>query len=166
MLLGVVIYYPVSPYMLMDDGLSGLWEVRDMDWGDILRSDHFKSLYQVHYFFLYLYWHVFGTNSFYHFIWFIFLMSVNLALINKTLPRLLALFGIEKSSLLVLFMSILLLIAPNNFENIAWAATSHYNLGMMFYLIMLNAFLRFVQGSRKWIYGFYISFFWGYSLSK
>ncbi len=129
-----------------------------MDWGDIIRSDNFKSLYQVHYFFLYLYYHVFGINSAYYFFWFVFLFSVNLTLFYTAMAQLFSLFGQAPSRFFFLLICILLLTAPNNFENVTWAATSHYNLGMLLFLVMLHSFLRYIDGAKIWFYFFYLSF--------
>lgn len=145
--------------MLIDDGISGLWEVRDMNMAEILRSSQFKSLYQLHYVSLALYWKVFGSNSQAYFIWFMCLQGLLATLMYIVLPKLVSLFKIEKTNFLFFLLGLLFICSPHNIENFAWAATSHYVLAFVFYFALLHYLVKALgakEGSIFWFYFFFV----------
>lgn len=144
--------------MLMDDGVSGLWEVKDMTWNDIFRSSEFKSLYQLHYVFLHTYLQIFGTNSVAYFIWFVLLQSAVLTAFYNSMPKLCELFGVTKTNVLFFIVAVLLMTSPHNMENVVWAATSHYNLAFLFYFILLGLFVHSFVGKRQFVILFHFIF--------
>ena len=156
--IGLLLYYPVSDYMLIDDGVSGLWEVKDMSWEEIFRSSEFKSLYQLHYVFLYGYYHVFGASSVAYYVWFVLLQSAVLTAFYYAMSKLANLFGLSKTNFVFFVIGILLMTSPHNFENIAWAATSHYNLAFLFFFVMLSCLLDALLGKKQKLILFYSLF--------
>lgn len=157
-LLGWLVYYPIAPYMLVDDGISGLWEVKHMRWTEVFGSNPFKSLYQLHYALLKIYYFIFGIHSYRYFFLFVGLQALIGTLWYVVIPKIGKLFQWNNNRILFLIVPILLLVSPNNVENIAWAATSHYNWSMIFYLLILWALYRYIEGSRFYLLPFHFLF--------
>jgi hypothetical protein len=138
----LLFYWPVRNYLLIDDGISGLWEVRNMPWTDFVHSFGYGSLYQFHYLSLVLFEHLFGIQSHYYFLVFLLLHAViacYFVLISKLLFRRVQ---VQFPVLFAILLGLFFVSSPHLFETMAWAGPSHYVITLWLYLVLFHQFLK------------------------
>ncbi len=143
-LLIFITYLPGHSGMLVDDGLSGIWEIQKQQLGGFLQSYGCDRFYHGHYAILFL---LFSIASFHTISWFILytiLLSINSTLVffffKKFFTRLVL---CPLATPIALSTSVWFALQPYMIENILWAATSHYAFTFMIlfavmYLLMDN----------------------------
>ena len=152
-----IMYYPSHGAMLIDDGISGLWEMQQQGLKGFLNSYGTDGLYYGHYIILGLIYAVFGLNPLGWFIVFAVWHAFNTLLLFQTMKKLLHSFELEENVVWVALCSaVLFLVSPYHAENILWAATSHYAFAMSVLLISLQAVLDYSQRGHfampLWVY--------------
>ncbi len=138
----LLLYWPVRHYLLIDDGISGLWEVRDMPWTDFFHSFGYGSLYQFHYLSLVIMERLFGIESQYYFIVLTVLHAFIACYIVQVFRQLLTFFKIAFPVLFSFLLALFFVSSPHLFETMAWAGPSHYVITLLLYLIMFNEFFK------------------------
>ena len=133
--------------MLIDDGISGIYEWQTKGLRGFLSSFGFDSFYHGHYAFIGLLYLLFGTNPLGWFIVFTGLHAINTTLICKVFAKLYSALGnAENNTWIGLFGAILFLCSSYQSENIVWAATSHYAVALLVLLLSLSYLLDEMQG--------------------
>jgi hypothetical protein len=138
------IYYPGHKAMLIDDGISGIWEIQQQGFNGFLNSYGTDGLYHGHYIILSLIYAVFGLNPMGWFIVFTLWHAFNALLLFQTMKKFLQAIDLDTNAIWIsLGSAVLFLISPYQSENILWAATSHYAFTMSVLLISLQALLDY-----------------------
>lgn len=132
------IYFPGHRAMLIDDGISGLWEFKKQGFNGYLHSYGMKSFYYGYFAFLAIVYFLFGTNPLGWFIVFSFLHTLNTAFIFKSFQKIYATINLQNGAWIALIGAILFLVSPYQSENIIWAATAHYSLTLFVLLFGLH----------------------------
>jgi hypothetical protein len=139
------IYFPGYKAMLIDDGISGLWEFKKWGFSGYLYSYGMKSFYYGYFGFLAILYFLFGTNPLGWFIVFSFLHALNTTFIFKAFQKLYTAFALQNGLWIALLGSILFLVSPYQSENIIWAATSHYSLTLFVLLYGIHWICDFMN---------------------
>lgn len=150
-----ILYYPAHHALLIDDGLSGIYEMKTQGWDGFKNSYGIHSLYFGHYGFLAMEYAILGFHDLGWFTWFVLWHTINTCLIYAFFSRLYHHLGFQNAQWIALSGSILFMLCPSQLENITWAATSHYNLSLFLLLISINLLLTYlVNGKRSahWVY--------------
>ncbi len=135
----IAFYYPAHGAMLIDDGVSGIYEIQTKGFSGYLNSFGFDSFYYGHYAFVTLMYLLFGCNTFGWFLVFTALHALNTVLIFKTFNSLYTQLGNANANVwMALGGSILFLFSSYQSENIVWAATSHYALCLSILLVSIQ----------------------------
>ena len=140
-----VIYFPGHKAMLIDDGISGLWELKKWGFNGYLNSYGMKSFYYGYFGFLAIVYFLFGTNPLGWFIVFSFLHALNTTFIFKAFQKLYAALALQNGQWIAFVGSILFLVSPYQSENIIWAATSHYSLTLFVLLYGIHWICDFMN---------------------
>ncbi len=145
----VVIYYPAHKAMLIDDGISGLWEMKQEGLKGFINSYGFKSFYFGHYFILGFLYLIFGTNPLGWFLVFTGMHALNATLIFTTFKKIYQQFiqG-SQSTWISLCGALLFLLSPYQSENIIWGATSHYFSTLCILLIGMNWLVDYIVSAK------------------
>lgn len=140
----ILIYHSASQSLLIDDGISGIWEIKQQGWEGYKNNFGFKNYYYGHYAVLYILYKLFGIQSWYWFLFFILMHAINSTMIYILSKRMFQWALSSKETFFVaIFGSLLFLLSPYQSENILWAATSHYALTLLILLISLNMMISF-----------------------
>ncbi|HPI53740.1 MAG TPA: hypothetical protein PLU10_03550 [Chitinophagaceae bacterium] len=140
-------YFPAQGAMLIDDGVSGIYEWQTKGLRGFLSSFGFDSFYHGHYAFMGLFYLLFGTNSLGWFIVFTGLHALITTLIFNVFAKLYSALGnTENNTWIGLSGAILFLCSSYQSENIVWAATSHYAITLLILLLSLSYLLDEMQG--------------------
>jgi len=157
--LTLVLYGPSYGTMLIDDGISGLWEIEHSgkSWLD---SYGFDSFYHGHYSLLiFLKW-LFGLNPLGWFIVFAFLHALNASLIKLFFEKLYKAFGFGNAASRIAYAgSAFFLISPYMTENVNWAATGHYAISLLCLLLMSIMALDLLYGVKRNLALIFLIFF-------
>lgn len=153
----VSMYYPGHQAMLIDDGISGIWEMQQQGLKGFLSSYGTDGLYHGHYIILGILYAIFGLNPLGWFIVFALWHTFNAMLLFQTLKKLLQAISMDTNTIwIALGSAFLFLISPYHSENILWAATSHYAFTLTVLLISLQAVLDYSLHGRFfmswWVY--------------
>jgi hypothetical protein len=142
-------YYPAHNAMLIDDGVSGLFEIKTKGITGYIDSYGFGSFYYGHYLFLIIINAIFGSNNLGWFAVFTLMHAVNTFLIFKTFYKSYSSLHINNNNALMAFCgSLLFLCSSYQSENIAWAATSHYAISLMILLLSIYFLIQFFQHQK------------------
>jgi hypothetical protein len=138
-----LIYFSAHSAMLIDDGISGIWEIKMQGLQGYLKSYGFENFYYGHYGIVAVLYFLFGLHAMGWYIFFVAMHALNATLIfsfckklfqNSMLPR--------QATIMALGSSFLFLLSPYQSENIIWAATSHYGVTCF---VLLAGMLLLVQ---------------------
>ncbi len=143
----VVFYFSAHQAMLIDDGLSGIWEIKTRGLEGYWRSYGFENFYFGHYAVVALLYAVFGLHSLPWFLFFAAMHALNATYIRIFFTKIFS--GTQANSRATqmgIFVSLLFLLSPYQSENIVWAATSHYSLSLFVLLILANDLIDKIQG--------------------
>ena len=143
------IYFPGHKAMLIDDGISGLWEFKKLGFNGYLHSYSMKSFYYGYFGFLALVYFLFGTNPLGWFIVFSFLHALNTTFIFKAFQKLYAAFSLQNGQWIAFVGAILFLVSPYQSENVIWAATSHYSLTLFVLLFGIHWICDFMNNGAS-----------------
>jgi hypothetical protein len=145
-----VIYYPAHKALLIDDGISGLWEMKQEGLKGFLSSYGFKSFYYGHYIIIGFIYLVFGTNQLGWFLVFTAIHALNSTLIFTVFKKIYQQYvqG-SQSSWIALFGALLFLLSPYQSENIIWGATSHYFSTLCILLIGMNWLVDYIVADKR-----------------
>jgi len=134
-----VLYYPAHEALLIDDGISGIWELKSEGLKGFLNSFGFDSFYYGHYAIVFLLYSLFGLNPLGWFLLFTAFHALNAVLLYSFVRKLLGhSASTTQAPWIALCSALLFLVSPYQSENIVWAATSHYAMSLLFLLWMLN----------------------------
>jgi hypothetical protein len=153
-LLVLVLYFPGRGALLLDDGISGLWELQTQGLQGYLQSYGSDSFYYGHYALLALLYTLFGLNPLGWFLLFTAMHAANATAIFVFLRRLLGLAGSESTAMPAFFSALFMLLSPYQVENVLWAATIHYAFTLAILLWMLNRAILWLSGEGgepRWI---------------
>lgn len=135
----IVFYFPAHGAMLIDDGVSGIYEIQTKGFKGYLDSYGFDSFYYGHYAFVALVYLLFGCNTFGWFLVFTALHALNTVLIFKTFNSLYTQLGNANANCwMALSGAMLFLFSSYQSENIVWAATSHYAICLSILLLSIQ----------------------------
>lgn len=139
-----ILYYNGHQAMLIDDGISGIWELKQQGVKGFLNSYGTTGFYYGHYFILAIFYLLFGLNPLGWFLVFVAWHVLNSVLLFRSLQRSMEAFGVAIIRGRVAWLSSLLfLLSPYQAENIIWAATSHY-------AFVMTALLLFIKWSADY----------------
>lgn len=137
-----IFYWPTHTAILIDDGISGLWEIQTQGWRGYLQSYGIKGFYYGHYGLLALFYFLFHLNTTYWFILLAALFALNTTLIESVFRKLYRIHKLDHGDLIARGGAFLFLLSPFQLENITWGATLHYNVCLLFLLLMLRIILN------------------------
>jgi hypothetical protein len=144
-----IAYYPAHNAMLIDDGVSGLFEIKTKGWIGFADSYGFGSFYYGHYLFLILINALFGSNSLGWFAVFTLMHAINTFLIFKTFYTLYTSLNNNNNNIVMAFSgAVLFLCSSYQSENIVWAATSHYAISLMVLLSSIQFLIAWFQNNK------------------
>lgn len=159
-LVTLAIYFPARNAMLIDDGLSGLWDFQQYGWQGYWHSYGMKSFYHSYFAFLGILYALFGTNPLGWFLVFTALHAINTALVFRATLVLFEWIRNTHAVWIALFTSLLFLLSPYQSENIIWAATGHYAITFMILwwgIIQVVNMASQIHPARKYIL-FHVAF--------
>ncbi|GBL35778.1 hypothetical protein EMGBS15_13730 [Filimonas sp.] len=144
-LITILLYYPAHNAMLIDDGVNAIFDIQKQGFSGLWDSYHFDSFYHGYYFILNILYTCFKLNPIGWFGFFSLMHALNTTMLFKTIRQMIvvnttSVFSIEIS----FFASFFFLLSPYSAENIVWAATTHYVVGLsilLFSLQWLHSFL-------------------------
>lgn len=143
-------YYPAQGAMLIDDGVSGIYEWQTKGFLGFLSSFGFDSFYHGHYLIVGLLYSLFGTNPLGWFIVFTGLHALNASMIFRVFTKFYTILGNAHSSMWIsLIGAVLFMCSCYQSENIVWAATSHYAITLLILLLSLHYLLALKQGQSN-----------------
>jgi hypothetical protein len=154
-----LLYFPIADGMLIDDGISGLYEIREGGWKGYLESYGHRSFYFVHYGLLAFFYSWFGLYSPYWFILFVALHALNAVLIFQFFHTCLKSKEIPYAFHIAAAGTLLFAFSPYQLENVAWAATLHYGVSLALLMGSFICLQDWMQQPAKWIYVFGIILF-------
>jgi hypothetical protein len=144
-----ILYYPAHDAMLIDDGISGIYEMKIGGWKGFLHSYHFDNFYYGHYLFIGICYALFGVNTLGWFIVFTFFHALNTTLAFVFFRKLFTyLVSIESAAVISFSGSLLFAFSAYQSENIVWAATSHYMITLSILLMSLSWLCDFIGGKK------------------
>jgi len=156
-----VIYFPAHKALLIDDGISGIWEIKQLGVKGFLNSYGFESFYHGHYSIIGILYLLFGTNTLGWFIVYTGMHALNTTLLFTACKKVYQAIHLGNASVwIALLGSILFLCSPYQSENIIWGATSHYFATFFILWFGLHFITDFATGSKtsiSWI-GFQVLF--------
>ncbi|MCC7030556.1 MAG: hypothetical protein IT257_09640 [Chitinophagaceae bacterium] len=124
-----LIYFSAHRAMLIDDGISGIWEIKMQGMQGYLKSYGFENFYYGHYGIVALLYFLFGLHALGWYIFFVAMHALNATLIFVFCQKLFQhTLQLKQATILALCGSLLFLLSPYQSENIIWAATSHYSV--------------------------------------
>jgi|GEM_PF-2273486 len=144
----VVIYWKARNGLLIDDGMAGLIEYRKQGLKGWFNSFGFPSLYYTHDFFVLLIYNIAGKSST---IWFFTMATLHVANACSALVvfhKLYRLLNIRNADLIAFSGSVLFLLSPYQTENLAWAATLHYSISMLIFLLSTYTILHSLHTNK------------------
>ncbi len=148
----ILLYFPAHNAMLIDDGVNGIYDIKQQGFKGLLSSYHFDSFYHGYYLILNMLYAVFGLNSIGWFFFFSFIHALNTSLLYKTIHQIShANCTLYRSKEIAICAAMFFLLSPYSAENIIWAATTHYIVTMTVFLFSLQWLHSFLlnQSSAK-----------------
>lgn len=143
------IYYSGHEAMLIDDGISGIWEIKMEGLPGYWKSYGFENFYYGHYAIVAALYFLFGLNSLGWFLFFIAMHALNASLIFVVCKKLFSnITATTEASIMAIFNSLLFLLSPYQSENIIWAATSHYNITLFILLLSIYCLMHKIEGKK------------------
>jgi len=144
-----LIYFSAHEAMLIDDGISGIWEIKMGGWHGYLKSFGFENFYYGHYGIVAVLYTLFGLHSLGWYIFFVAMHAVNSTLLFLVCKKIFSNTATDtQSSLMALFSSLFFLISPYQSENIIWAATSHYCVSLFVLLLSILWLIKKMEGNN------------------
>ncbi|MBK8143847.1 MAG: hypothetical protein IPK62_02010 [Bacteroidetes bacterium] len=135
--------------MLIDDGISGIWEIKMQGLKGYWRSFGFENFYYGHYAIVAMLYGLFGLKPIGWFLFFIGMHALNSTLLFMVGKKCFALVSANAEAVLMALCSaILFLISPYQSENIIWAATSHYCVSLFILLVSLYWLIQSMEGRK------------------
>jgi hypothetical protein len=145
-----ILYFPARDALLIDDGISGLWELKTEGLKGFLKSYGFDSFYYGHYSILALLYALFGLNPLGWFIVFTAMHALNASMIFSACKKVYQHLQLGNQALWIsLLGAILFLLSPYMSENIIWGATSHYFATMSILWLSINWLANYIPSSQK-----------------
>jgi hypothetical protein len=158
-----LVYYPAHDAMLIDDGVNAIQDIQQQGFSGLLHSYHFDSFYHGYYLILNVLYALFGLNATGWFFFFSLMHALNCALLYKVIYRLLTTNRLSTHcSEISLFATLFFLLSPYNAENIVWAATTHYVVGLsiLFYSMQwIDSFLLKHSSSNGYLVFLFLNVF-------
>lgn len=143
------IYFSGHEAMLIDDGISGIWNIKMQGLNGYWGSFGFENFYYGHYGIVAILYGLFGLNPFGWFLFFVGMHSLNSTLIFMLFKKCFALVSSSsEAAMMSLFSALLFLISPYQSENIIWGATSHYCISLFVLLVSLYWIIKSMQGKK------------------
>lgn len=145
----LLIYFSAYRAMLIDDGLSGIWEIRGGGWKGYLSSYGFENFYYGHYAIVALLYGVCGLHPFPWFVFFVAMHALNANLIRMVFTKIFSRTTLAANAdVMGICSSLLFLLSPYQSENIIWAATSHYAISLFLLLLLLWMLVRKMESQK------------------
>lgn len=142
------IYFPGHKAMLIDDGISGLWEMKRDGLNGYIHSYGMKSYYHGYFGFLAIVYFLFGTNPLGWFIVFSAFHALNTTFVFKAFKNIYTAVSQQNGVWIALIGALLFLVSPYQSENIIWAATGHYAITLFVLLFGINWICDFFQSEK------------------
>ncbi len=162
-LITALLYYPAHDAMLIDDGVNAIQDIQKQGFKGLLHSYQFDSFYHGYYLILNILYALFGLNSTGWFFFFSLMHALNCTLLFKTVRRILNANQLSIHSIEIsIFSALFFLLSPYNAENIVWAATTHYVVGLsilLFSLQWLDSFLLKQSTSKGYLIFLFLNVF-------
>lgn len=143
------IYYSGHQAMLIDDGISGIWEIKMEGLSGYWKSYGFENFYYGHYVIVAILYGLFGLQPLGWFLFFMGMHALNSTLIFMVCKSLFANATTKsEAGAMALISSLLFLLSPYQSENIIWAATSHYCITLFILLLSVHWLLKVMEGYK------------------
>jgi hypothetical protein len=135
-----LIYFSAHNAMLIDDGISGIWEVKMQGIQGYWKSYGFENFYYGHYGIVALLYFLFGLHALGWYLFFVAMHALNATLLFMVCKKIFSNTNTDgQASLMAMCGSLLFLLSPYQSENIIWAATSHYCVTL--FILLFSAYL-------------------------
>ena len=151
-----LIYFSGHRAMLIDDGISGIWEIKMQGFPGYLKSYGFENFYYGHYAIVAILYFLFGLHTIGWYIFFIAMHALNTTLLYIVCKKIFSNTNTENRSSLMAFLgSVFFLLSPYQSENIIWAATSHYCASMCILLLSILWLIKKTTGEKTYSLGLF-----------
>ncbi|MCC6187243.1 MAG: hypothetical protein IT256_08845 [Chitinophagaceae bacterium] len=159
-LLLFVLYIPAWRAGFVSDFTGWLYDLQQSSFADHINRVHFKveSLYQFSQLVTWFFYQLFGTH---HFLWHCLHLSLHALNVSLLYWLLVALFRLPVSGKIALYSAgILYCLAPSVSEVIVWEPSFHYLLGLLLFLGVMHAVLRYTYSQQyKWLLLAFVIYF-------
>ena len=160
----ILFYYPARNAMLIDDGINAIFDIQQQGSKGIVNSYGFDSFYHGYFIILNILYKLFNLNSTAWFLFFSAMHALNVTLLYKMLSRVLASNGCAEQAQKIAFCAaFLFLLSPYSAENIVWAATAHYVVGLailIFSMYWLDGFFKNEYSFKGYLFFLFANVFY------
>lgn len=157
-----LIYFSGHRAMLIDDGISGIWEIKMQGFPGYLRSYGFENFYYGHYGIVAVLYFLFGLHTIGWYAFFVAIHALNTTLLYTVCKKIFSNTNTDsESSLIAFFSSVFFLLSPYQSENIIWAATSHYCVSLCILLVSIIYMVNKIEGKKTfplWVFHLLFAF--------
>ncbi len=145
------LYFPARYGLIIDDGITGLWEIKKYGIEGFKKSYGTKNLYYGYYALLYFFYSIFGLKSAFWFFLFLLFHCLNSVLIFVFVKKLLPIFYINKNQVtgIAFWSSLMFAFSCYQSENIIWGATFHYCFTLFILFFNLIFLIQFFQNNFR-----------------